>query len=984
MFKTKNLISVGIMIGLVSTSALAQEEEVEEVVVTGTRITTDGFESVSPVEVVTIEEIDVTGLVRIEDVLNQFPQIETATNAFQPLGSGVSTLDLRGMGSARTLILLNGRRMAPGSIYSETPDVGQMPLSMLERVDVLTGGASAVYGSDAIAGAVNFVTRQVEGVEISISNGGYRSDQGSNGDEYVAERMLARGFTPADGVVNDGATSSYDVVMGLSSGDGRGNISMYARHAENDDVFNRDRVYSGCALSGSGASCGGSSTTPVPHFDFYPMIEVTSDTSGDYDVGDNYYEFAQNFWGQLQPDGTLAPYSDANVYNYAQVATLLQASERDSMGAVGSYEVSSRFKPYFEVNYSSYHSQGGIAQSGTFYAEYMDFYWDNPNWTDALQNAVVDGFVEGGDFEANYADFYYDEGTAPGDNICFEDFNGEGDTLCGDWVGLLTAVGKRNTEGGPRTGLLETDAVRWVVGANGDLGIGDFIYDVSYTYANTTSSEAWINDFSLPAINAALEGGEGGYDVMTYQGVTEAQAKAMGIDGMMVGNNTLKNVIGYVSGTTNITIPSAESPIAMVAGFENREVVFDRLADYVYSQGLALGFGGATPSISGSMAVVEFFGELNIPLIENVPGIQALGLDLAYRSSDYDLIGKVETNRIGFTYLPNDRIRIRAGINDAERAPTISDLYYPANTSLWSGTDYCAGSSPTYTAEQCARTGVTAAQYGGVPANPAGQYNSRIGGNPLLKNESSQTTTFGIVVGVTDNITASVDVWSIDIEGAIASTDAETIIELCAVQNLSQYCGNINRFANGSLWQGDAYVQLGAQNVGQLNWKGVDYSLAGSFDVLGGTLGITTAATNMQKKYTRSVAALEETGYECTGYIDTTCFPTPEWRTRTTATFSTGGSWAVGATLRTMSAVENLYTTDNVATENLGKDLSWLDVNASYQILGNTTLRLSIQNVLDKQPPVVGDVLSGGYANTVSGNYDMLGQYWNLSIDTVF
>ncbi len=983
MFKTKNLISVGIMIGLVSTSALAQEEEVEEVVVTGTRITTDGFESVSPVEVVTADEIRVTGQVRIEDVLNQFPQIETATNAFQPLGSGVATLDLRGMGSARTLILLNGRRMAPGSVYSETPDVGQMPLSMLERVDVLTGGASAVYGSDAIAGAVNFVTRQVEGVEISVTRGGYRSDQGANGDEYVAERMLARGFTPVDGVVNDGATSSYDVVMGISSGDGRGNISMYARHVENDDVFNRDRVYSGCALSGSGASCGGSSTTPVPHFDFYPMLEVTSDTGGNYDVGDVTYDYAMNFWGQLQSDGTLLPYS-GNVYNYAQVATLLQASERDSMGAIGHYEVSSRFRPYFEVNYSSYHSQGGIAQSGTFYASYMDFYWDNPNWTDALQNSVVDGFVEGGDFTANYADYYYDEGTAQGSNVCYEDYDGEGNTFCADWVGLLTAVGKRNTEGGPRTGLLETDAVRWVIGANGEIGVGDFEYDLSYTYAQTTSSEAWINDFSLPAITAALEGGEGGYDVMTYQGVTAEQAANMGIDGMIVGNNTIKNLVGYVTGTTGWSLPSAESNIALVAGFENRETVFDRLADYVYANALALGFGGATPSISGSLAVTEFFGELNVPIIENVPGIQSLSMDLAYRSSDYDLIGQVETSRIGFTYLPTERIRVRAGINDAERAPTISNLYYPANTSLWSGTDYCAGSSPVYTAEQCARTGVTAAQYGGVPANPAGQYNSRIGGNPLLRNESAQTTTFGVVIGITNNITASVDVWNIDIDGAIASTDAETIIDLCAVQDLSQYCQNINRFDNGSLWQGDAYVQLGSQNVGQLNWSGVDYSLAGSFDVFGGTLGISTAATNMKKKYTRSVAALEETGYECAGYIDSTCWPTPEWRTRTTATFSTGGSWSVGATLRTMSAVENLYTADAVATENLGKDLSWLDVNASYQILGNTTLRLSIQNLLDKQPPVVGDVLSGGYANTVSGNYDMLGQYWNLSIDTVF
>ena len=167
MLNKENYILAALVLtfGVFTTSIVAQDEsadDVEEVIVTGTRIKADGFEAVSPVTVVTIEEIDNFGATRIEDVLNTFPQIETSSNNFNPGGDSVATLDLRGLGSARTLVLLNGRRLQPGSIYNESPDVGQIPVSLLERVDVLTGGASAVYGSDAVAGVVNFITKHAD------------------------------------------------------------------------------------------------------------------------------------------------------------------------------------------------------------------------------------------------------------------------------------------------------------------------------------------------------------------------------------------------------------------------------------------------------------------------------------------------------------------------------------------------------------------------------------------------------------------------------------------------------------------------------------------------------------------------------------------------------------------------------------------------------------------------------------------------------
>ena len=199
--------------------------------------------------VVTMEEIDNFGATRIEDVLNTFPQIETSSNNFNPGGDSVATLDLRGLGSSRTLVLLNGRRLQPGSIYSESPDVGQIPVSLLERVDVLTGGASAVYGSDAVAGVVNFITKHADGLSVTMSQAGYRHD---NSNSYMAGLQDDKGYPYPTGTSNDGDTSSWEVVVGTDFAGGDGAVTLYATKNENDVVYNRDRIYASCGLGTSG------------------------------------------------------------------------------------------------------------------------------------------------------------------------------------------------------------------------------------------------------------------------------------------------------------------------------------------------------------------------------------------------------------------------------------------------------------------------------------------------------------------------------------------------------------------------------------------------------------------------------------------------------------------------------------------------------------------------------------------------------------
>ena len=936
--------------GFLNLNLIAQEEaadDVEEVVVTGTRIVATGFEAVSPVTVVTMEEIDNFGATRIEDVLNTFPQIETSANNFQPGGASVATLDLRGLGANRTLVLLNGRRLQPGSIYSESPDVGQIPTALLERVDILTGGASAVYGSDAVAGVVNFVTKHHDGLSVTMSQAAYRH---KNDNSYMEGLQDAKGYPYPTGTSNDGDTSSWEIVMGTGFDDGKGAVTMYATKNENDVVYNRDRVYASCGLGTAGTACLGSANTPIPHFDIYPLLLA--------DDGTYITAYNQEFWSVLTPDGSLID-DDGSRYNYAAVAQLMNPTERRSFGAIADYNVSEDHTVYAEINYSSFEQRGGIAESGTFFNDEYKIFFDNPGLTDAWLSSAQDAFINGANYAAG--------GLTPGEEYCYG-------TSCGDWVGFATYVGKRNVEGGPRQGLITSDASRFVVGMKGDLGYRDYQYDISYTYGKTNSVEFWINDFFAPSLKEAIESGSG-YDVFKYNGVTPEQAYNMGVIGGMVGENYSKGLGGFITGSTDIKFPMASDVVTFVAGFEMREYRYDRVPDSAYANGSILGFGGAITPIAGTIEVDEFYTEANMPITDQ------LMADVAFRSSDYNLSGRSDTSRFGLTYVVNDMLKFRVGINEAERAPSVDNYYRPQSRSLWTGADPCANSEetglPVYTAAECANTGVTSAQYGNITASPASQYYNIIGGNKDLKPELADTVTAGVVFEVY-GIQASVDYWSIEIEDAIGTIDEETILELCAKQG--QYCDLITRNAAGSLWLTGGSVDQRLQNLSERKWEGVDISAATSFDMWGGTVDVKTTAANVMDKTTILVPGNTTGTYDCTGVISNNCFPTPEWRTRTSVTYSTGDNWTAGLTVRTMSGMDNDYAPDLIAQEAVEDAYNLLDVNFTYEINENLMVRANINNLLDEEPPVVGDVLSGGYGNTVSGFYDTLGMYWNVSV----
>jgi iron complex outermembrane receptor protein len=916
--------------GGLSFAAYAQDANLEEVVVTGSRIArADGFSAVAPVSVVSSQDIKATGMTRMEDVLNSLPSIQAADNSFQSNGAtGTASIDLRGLGSNRTLVLFNGRRMQSGGIWTLDPDINQIPTAMVERVEVLTGGASATYGADAVAGVVNFIMRRVNGVEISGGASGYQHD---NRNDYIRGLMDERGYTYPKGNTNvDGKAYNLDLVMGSDFADGRGNATAYATWRQSNALRQGARDYSACALDDSGTACGGSGSAPNPNYIMAPVYDGEQD------------------WGQigyftLAPDSSLEPWT-TNYYNFAPINYFMRPEERWSLGAFVDYEVNANFHPYLEANYAGSSTTAQIAESGTFFADEIDIPLDSPLFPTNYRNSLM-ALYPGADSFAIY-------------------------------------VGKRNVEGGARQDRLNHDAFRIVTGAKGKV-TDNWDYDVYYQFGQTNSSTTYVNDLSRDAIIAALgpdcASTPGGcYQVFTYNGVTTTQAAALQRTAIMNGVTSTEVISGVLTGDLGFGVGSAGN-VQVAGGFEHRSERYSRIADSIYAEGALAGQGGPTKNIVGGYNVTEWFGEANVPLLKDVTGAQSLSLDFAYRYSDYSTIGTTDTYRIGLDWKPVDMVRFRTGFNHAVRAPNVGELYLPNTLGLWSGSDPCAGTAPEYTAAECANQGVTAAQYGNIAKSPAAQYNQFAGGNPNLKPESADTVTAGFVLDPIDNLTISVDYWDIKVEDTIGTMGASTILETCSKANV--LCEYVVRSPTGSLWLGQAgYVINPTDNFGKLHYEGIDLAAVYSLEALSGSFNFNLLGTYLLTKNIDPLPSYAPAAADCVGVISAGCASasgaspvSPEWRHTFSVGYDSNEFWAVGAKWRYFQGVKYEGTTDLIVNDNVGSQ-SYFDLNATFRFLENSDVMVGVNNVLDEEPPMMGATLATN-ANTAAGFYDTLGRF---------
>jgi outer membrane receptor protein involved in Fe transport len=644
----------------------------------------------------------------------------------------------------------------------------------------------------------------------------------------------------------------------------------------------------------------------------------------------------------LAPDSSLIP-AWGNVYNYAPINHFMRPDERWSLGAFIDYEVNEHAIAYLETGFASDYTEAQIAQSGTFFTDQYNFPLDSSYFPETFRNSLAERW--------------------PGQDE------------------FAVYVGKRNTEGVPRIDQISNSSFRIVAGVKG-LITDDWDYDISYLHAQTSASVNYIGDLLGPNVSTALNTesctatpGCIPYEVFTYQGVTAEQAAFLAGTAIRTTDTSMSVFNAYVTGDTGWGL--AAGNIMTVFGYEWRENNYERISDTLFEQGGSLlGSGGAIPGVDGGYRVNELFAEANIPLLADRAWARQMTLDLAYRWSDYSTSGSTSTYRVGLDWQAVDALRIRGGYNRAVRAPNVGELFYPQTLFVWPYVDPCAGKAPEYSAEQCARTGVTAAQYGNILASDSKLNNALISGNPELEPEVADTITFGIVIDASDTMRFSIDYWDIDIDGVISTIDPEVTLDQCALYG--NLCDSVHRSAIGSLWLGQGSVDAPKQNLGRMHYQGIDLAWVYGLDAWGGSWNFNLIGAYTLKREWTVVANDPDSVIECGGIISTLCFPSPEWRHTATASYDSNSFWAATARWRYYGKVDYEGTEDLIVADNLGAQ-NYLDLNAVFRFMQTHDVTIGVNNVFDKEPPLMGSTLSWN-ANTMSSFWDPLGRYLYVNL----
>ncbi len=933
--------------------AVAQDADLdalEEIVVTGSRIATDAnLVTSSPVTTLDADEILHRGVTRIEDLVNSLPQVTPEfTGTVSNGATGTATLDLRGLGSKRTLVLTNGHRMGLGNPFELAVDVNQIPTQLIDRVEILTGGASSVYGADAVAGVVNFITKtDFEGFQLDWQQSGYQHD---NDNGAVRAAVDNSGFQQAPGDVTDGQTTNINLMIGVNSPDGRGNVTGYIGYREIDAILQSSRDYSSCTLdtgANNGTTCAGSATIPTGLFSPFDGVNYFT-VSGDQFIP----------W-----DGT--------TYNYGPLNHYQRPDERTTAGLLGYYELSESLIGYTEVMFMDNRSLAQIAPSGAF------FVTDSINCSNAFLSAQQ--FATLGC-------------TDPSDVV--------------PWY-----IGRRNVEGGPRFDDLRHTSNRVLAGIRGDLNEA-WSYDISANFSRTRYSQVYNNDLSITRIGRALDAIDDPanpgnivcrsavpdpttgvvvdpncvpWNVFQTGGATQAAINYLSLPLFAKSDLEQDQYVAFASvdlGEYGVVLPSAVDGFQGVIGYEFREEFLSFDPDTGFTSGDGAGQGGPIPGILGGFDVSEIFLEVKAPIVQDKPGFQSLSLDMRYRYSDYSTGIDTDTWNFGGEWRPIDSLMFRGGISRAVRAPNLRELFEPANIGLWSGTDPCAGANPEFTQEQCERTGVTAAQYAvGVPANPAGQYNERAQGDPNLLPEESDSFTFGFVFTPTEflpGLSLTVDYWSIEVDDAISEGfGSEFTIRQCGLTGEARFCDLINRGPNGNVWIGQANVEATTVNIGFFETSGFDVQAAYAMDI--GSYGALDFAIRSTILDTFDQQPLEGFPVEdCAGFWGGSCQRArPDYKHVFNTNWATPWDVNLALSWRHIGEVKE-FTLDRYTAS----AQNYFDLSGNYVFEwagGETTLNVGISNVLDKDPPVSGlfnNVEDFGNGNTLPGTWDALGRYW--------
>ena len=929
MFNIKNylLLTLVVSFSAFNVEVFSQDEsaDIEEVVTTGSRIARPEVATSAPVTVVSSDDIKNSGLTDLGEVLRQI----SATQGSLPTlntnngGSGGVRYSLRGIGSSRTLLLLNGRRVVPmGNGAAASPDLSHIPTAMIERIEVLKDGASAIYGSDAMAGVVNIITKKShDGVTVDL----FKSDS-QDTNMGVEEFSVVVGTESNKGSTVIGFTSSENFGAFMSE-QPWSNFEVWApAYFAADDA----RVEgSNCALA---CYPGGSSAPPWVRA-FGP--------NGSYTLGPEYGDFRA--------------WTGTDAYNYNPVNYLRTPQQKYSFTMNSSYQINDSMGFFAEVLFSNVESKRALAFEPL--APLAFFGVPAPYTVDNYYNMTFGPkFDADGNLDPN------------GDPVQIDDWR------------------RRMVENAQRLDDRDTNVYRVVLGLEGTLDNGmnwTAFFNFGRNDADITSRGYFnlekVREAAGPTYFDANGDLKCGVDANTSISSACVPLNIFGKDSVTpemlqyisgdwdsygMGENEQKNYGATISGA----VPGRDN-LSFAAGYEYREDSGSTTNDALILQGITT--AGSSLNTSGSYEVDDLFVEL-LYVKDN------LEVSLASRYSDYSTFGTTTNSEVGFQYTVSDQVTLRGTFSEAFRAPSVPDLYGGTFLSYPTADDACDDNTASggQASSFCQANGVPATGY----VSNLVQIPTLYGGNPDLEPETSESWTIGAVVDPVDGLTMTIDYWSIEIENAVGTVGTTDLIRLCATQGL--YCDRTFRFSSPASVEGQIIrVEDTNNNVGTETYTGVDLGIAADLPSFrGGDLTLDMQATYNEE--TQVITAAGLVVEDLAGTVSQTYGMYSRWRALTKLNWNKGNinvtytnRYIHGVT----DEVDDFWTLEPTYTEI--PEVMYNDITVSYSTDNMGTIALGVTNFTDEEVPFVPSAFN---ANTDQENYDLFGPVVNVRYNYSF
>lgn len=974
--------------------------------VTGSRLLQSDTNTSPSVTQIDGAEFRSLGFLRSEDLLNTLPQVTPSQSSeINNRATGTAQVDLRGLGAERTLVLVDGKRLPFGSFQAPAANLDFVPVQLIERMDVTSGGGSAVYGSGAMAGVVNFIMRQdFEGIEFDGQAGFF---QDSNNDNFANAVLSVNGITGPTSA-GDGRNVGASILMGANTADGRGNVTAFFSYQDQNEIRADQRDHATCGFntrSASPISVGGIGCPQSGSFRRFvtPGLGVT--------IGDGNLFLSDN--------GTFVPFtgSPEQSFNFAADTFQQRPIERFHMAAFSRYGIT----PDVEA--------------------YLDFsLLDNTTMSQAAPTAA---FSTG--FTVNCDNPFLTAPVSTGGNIRDSLGCSAADIASGNDAAFL--LGYRNVEGTPSQTAFDNTTWRVVGGFRGDLG-DDWQWDAYGQFSRVSERRLERNLFVTARLQDALfavsngsgsvvcRSGNAGcapYNVFQRPGgqsqVTQAALNYIQGDASVNGDAEQKIVSGTLRGDLGgdgFISPLADRGMQLLVGVEWREDQLTSRPDDQSTFGgprTFTGFAGGVEAYAGELRALDLFMETEIPLVTGRQLIEALNIGGAYRYSDYS--GESDNTRNGFdahsfnanaTWSISPDIHLHGQFQRSHRVPNIAEMFTDSDLislSTISVNDPCAGdfdpttltiTEPIASAAQCANSGVTPAQYGSIIEPSFAAVNGIVGGNPALKSEISDSYFAGISLTprAISNLHIAVEFFDITVRNTIGTLSFSSILSECLDTGNSALCAVINRDDNGSLRSNSPDSQgklVGIRadnvNISRLSTRGLDFNASYGIDIgsLGG-LNANYAATVYFENSFDEIPSVR-TLADCAGLYDGfNCdAPSPTFRHRLVTRWQSPWDVDVSAVWRRQSAI-NLdigQSIDNAFLSLSGNVLddrldaaNYLDLAADWSVRKGVSLRVGVQNVLGRDPELTtegfGNFGNFGNGNTFPGHYDPLGRYIYLGL----